>query len=261
MTSSPPVWRVPGWDRFPGLVHGFFGRRGGHGDGQWATLNLSTVVGDDPDVVGRNWERIRESLGGLDMVAMRQVHGTGIARVDAAGHVGEADAMLTRVAGIGLAILTADCVPALIVAPAARTAIAVHAGWRGTVGGVLPAAISAAEREYGLAPSALHLALGPSIGGCCYEVESAITEEIEQAWGRLSPAAWKRTGDKGWLDLRKANTEIAARVFGIPEGQIACVGPCTACQSGDFFSHRRDRGRTGRQVSVVGWAQNDVVRP
>ena len=240
-------------------MHGFFGRRGGYGQGAWASLNLSENVGDDPNVVSRNWERIRATIGGLDIVAMRQVHGNGVVRVDAARPVGDTDAMLTQIAGISLAILTADCVPALIIAPDARVAIAAHAGWRGTVAGVLPAALTAARREYGLAAHALHVALGPAIGGCCYEVEAAIAAKIENAWGRLSPAAWDRTGDRGRLDLRHASTEIMIRV-GVPAERIVCVGPCTACRVTDFFSHRREHGRTGRQVSVVGWAENDVVR-
>ncbi len=252
-TVLPPVCRVPGWGAIAGLVHGFFGRRGGSGTGQWSSLNVSTVTGDDPLCVERNRARISAALPGLEIVTMHQVHGARVVRVDTPDKdIEDADAMLTNVAGVGLGILTADCVPALLVAPSAKVAVAVHAGWRGTAAGVLPVAVAAVQREYGVSVGDLRVALGPSIGGCCYEVESTIASQIERKWGSLSHAAWQSAGERGRLDLRLANAEIMMRA-GIPAENIVHVGPCTACTVTDFFSHRREQGRTGRQLSVLGW--------
>lgn len=252
---TPPVWRVPAWETIPGLVHGFFGRRGGSSIGEWASLNVSVVVGDDSGCVDRNRSAVCEALSGIRLVTMRQVHGARVVRVESTQtEVGEADAMVTGTAGIGLGVLSADCVPALLIAPAAGIALAVHAGWRGTVAGVLAEAVAAAKREFGVAPQALRAALGPAIGGCCYEVESTIAAQFEQRWGTMSQAAWQSRGERGNLDLRLANIQVLTRV-GMAAEDITQVGPCTACETGDFFSHRRERGRTGRQIGVIGWTR------
>jgi len=252
-TVLPPVWRVPGWEAIAGLVHGFFGRHGGTSTGPWSSLNVSAVIGDDPHCVERNQARVAAALAGVAIVTMQQVHGDRVVRVDRPDKKAEdADAMLTNVVGIGLGILTADCVPALLVAPMVKVALAVHAGWRGTVAGILPAALAAVQREYEVPAADLRVALGPSIGGCCYEVEATIADQIERQWGPLSHAAWQRAGERGRLDLRHANAEIIARA-GIPTQNIVHVGPCTSCNVSDFFSHRRERGHTGRQLSVIGW--------
>ncbi len=250
--GSPPVLRVDAWRRIPALVHGFFGRRGGVSGGDWDSLNLSEQVGDDPGSVSANWEMMAGAVPCLTVVRARQVHGARIVAVqDSAQSVGPADGMMTASTGLGLALLTADCVPVLMVAPAARVVMAVHAGWRGTLAGITPAAIAAAQRELGVQPSQWQVALGPAIGGCCYEVDANVGVQLAARWGEM-PDAWKPGTDRGKLDLRRANRRQAAAA-GIPLAQIAEVGPCTACASDEYFSHRRSGGRTGRQLSIIGW--------
>jgi hypothetical protein len=162
---------------------------------------------------------------------------------------------MTETAGLGLAVLTADCVPILMVAVERRVAIAVHAGWRGTLEGVARAAVESARAAFGLRPEDLWVALGPAIGACCYEVEAEIGASLESRWGAM-PEAWSRAGGKGRLELRRANRQILASA-GVPVGQIADVGPCTACAFEEFFSHRRSGGLTGRQISLVGWSADN----
>ncbi|HSD09885.1 MAG TPA: peptidoglycan editing factor PgeF [Candidatus Binatia bacterium] len=250
-SEALPVLRVPGWDSFAGLAHGFLGRRGGTSTGAWSTLNLSERVDDDPRAVARNWQVVRERFPDLRIARMRQVHGDRVVQMDGHGEAEEADAMLTGSAGVGLAVLTADCVPILMIAPAARAAMAVHAGWRGTVAGIAAKALDRAHRVLGLDPSHWYASLGPSIGGCCYEVGSEIGEELERRWGSMR-RAWQAAGERGMLDLRMANRTILIERGMAPE-RIVTVGPCTACASAEFFSHRRSRGSTGRQLSIVGW--------
>jgi hypothetical protein len=251
--------RVPEWEQVPQLVHGFGGRRGGCSVGEFAELNLSSAVGDNPDCVRHNWQCLTHAVGdGLRFVAMRQRHGDACVTVDGDGlGVPEADALVTRTPGVVLCILTADCVPLLLVAPEWRVAAAVHAGWRGTVLGIARRAVRTLGHRFGVPPSAIHGALGPSIGACCYEVDRDIADAVERRWGAM-PEAVATDGSKSRLDLRLINRALLVGL-GVPAGQITSTGPCTRCASDAYFSYRATYrgdapGRTGRQVSFIGWA-------
>jgi hypothetical protein len=220
--------------------------------GAWRSLNLGERVGDDPAAVEANWARVKSVLSDLRIKTMRQVHGTRVELVrNDIQSTPVADGMVTDRPGVGLAILTADCVPIFIVAPASRVAAAVHAGWRGTVGGIAREAVAVIERDLEVPAHELHVAMGPAIGGCCYEVKAEIGAELEKRWGAM-PDAWRPAEERGMLDLRGANRRILTAA-GVPEDHIIEVGPCTSCARSDFFSHRRWEGRTGRQLSVVGF--------
>lgn len=250
-----PVLRVGEWDALAKLQHGFCGRRGGTSTGPLSSLNLSVTVEDDPATVRANWAAVRGAMPGMKVVRMRQVHGDRVVPVHSAEQeIGDADGMMTGVAGVALTVLTADCVPLLMVSSSQQVGVVVHAGWRGTVAGIGAAAVRAAERELGAGADTWQVAMGPSIGGCCYEVDAAIGERLESRWGRM-PEAWSRLGEKGQLDLRQANRAILA-ACGVPPDMIFAIGPCTACAEKDFFSHRASRGRAGRQLSYLGWSVN-----
>ena len=250
--NAIPCWQVEEWSRIPGLVHGFYGRRGGVSEGAWASLNLGTRVGDDPAHVRENWRRLCAALRGVTPVTMQQVHGDRIVTVSAAEQsVGEADGMATDVAGIGLSVATADCVPILLVEPTRRISLAVHAGWRGTLAGIAEGAVRLAAEKYAVPPDSLHVAIGPAIGPCCYEVSAAIGTDLEAKFGKM-PDAWACHGEHGMLDLRRANRLILQNA-GVPAARISEVGPCTSCHSDVLYSHRRSGGRTGRQISIIGF--------
>jgi YfiH family protein len=249
--APPPALRIAAWSDPAGLEYGFFGRRGGVSSGALGALNVSERVGDPPANVAANWRRAGSAAPGLTFVRMQQVHGTRVVQVESAGQqVGEADAMITGRRGLGLAVLTADCVPLLGVAPQAGAVMAVHAGWRGSLAGVAVAALTAAREAFGIAPAAWRIALGPSIGGCCYEVEAAIGAQFAARWGAM-PDAWQPAGARGQLDLRRVNTAILV-AQGVPAERITSIGPFTACASDDYFSHRSSAGGAGRQLSVIG---------
>src|SRR5512145_1090134 len=128
---------VPQWKNYPGLLHGFMGRRGGKSVGLYQGLNVSYRVGDDPKVVSQNVCDMKLAIGIHDgrVVTMKQMHGDDIIEVMDMNlkEAGEADAMVTAKPGVFLGVLTADCVPILFVAPKERLVAAVHAGWRGTL--------------------------------------------------------------------------------------------------------------------------------
>lgn len=259
-----PILTVPAWRRISGLEHGFCTRRGGVSGGPWAELNFSFKVGDAPADVERNWDRLRAHVDGrLRFVTMDQVHGARVLEVtapDAARE--EADAMISALPGAGLCVLTADCVPIILVSPQARLAAVVHAGWRGTVANVVVAALIQMLKRSDGRPAEVSAALGPAVGPCCYEVDASIADEIESRWGVMPGAARRYERDriaKARLDLRAVNTKLLVDA-GLDRQAIWQIGGCTACGSSEFFSHRAATavdavGRTGRQLSFVGWAE------
>ena len=248
--------KVPQWQKYPGLLHGFMGRRGGKSVGPYAGLNVSYRVGDDAKTVSQNVCDMKLAVGIHDgrIVTMRQVHGDHIVEVNdkKLKEAGEADGMMTAESDIYLGVLTADCVPLLFVAPRQRLAAVVHAGWRGTLAGIAEKAAGFFQTRYGVAATDIEVALGPSIGPCCYEVKDDVATPLMKRWGRLTtPSIFVREG-KSFVNLRRLNRDIL-RAAGVPGSQLFLVGPCTCCTPRDFFSYRRERSETGRQISFVGW--------
>ena len=208
----------------PGATALFTTRCGGVSEGPYASLNVGLATQDDPERVAANRERVREHAGAARLAQGRQVHGT---RVVVDGEGGEeADGQLTTRPGVAAIVLTADCLPVALAAPGA--AGVVHAGWRGLAGGVLEAAVAA------LGSGPVAAAIGPGIGPCCYEVGDDV---------RAVFASSGRT-----LDL-KAVARARLQAAGVQE--IHDCGLCTACDPRRFFSHRRDRGITGRQAGLA----------
>ena len=247
---------VPQWQKYDGLVHGFTGRRGGKSVGRYAGLNVSYRVGDDIKVVSQNVCDLKLAIGIHDgkIVTMQQVHGDNLIEVTdkKMKEAGEADGMVTAENGVYLGVLTADCVPLLFIAPKQRLAAAVHAGWRGTLAGIAAKTVEFFSRRYGVGAGDLEVALGPSIGVCCYEVNDDVAAPLMKKWGALTTPSIAMKDGKPHINLSRLNRDIL-RAAGVPGTQLFQIGPCTRCAAEEFFSYRREGGETGRQIAVVGW--------
>jgi YfiH family protein len=178
----------------------------------------------------------------------RQVHGADVLRVGAPGFAGRADALLTTEPGVPLAIFTADCLALVLYDAGARVLAAVHAGWRGTVRGAHRAAVQAA-RDAGARVERLHVAVSPSIGPCCYEVDEPVIEQCSAAY----PTRWERwvraVRPGHWmLDLWQANEDLLADA-GVPTSSIENPRLCTACHPDLLFSYRK--ANHGRLLTVA----------
>jgi polyphenol oxidase len=232
----------------PGAQVLFTTRRGGFSLGAYASLNLGRLTDDSPDAVRRNRAQL-EARTGVRPAYIRQVHGTYVRKVTGVGDVGvaplpdgdvellEADGQVTGLPGVAPMVMTADCLP---IALAGRGSVAMlHAGWRGLAGGIVAAGVRAL-RELG-ADGRIEAAIGPGAGGCCYEVG----EEVHAEFGHFGPDV--RRGRN--LDLKAiARHELVAA--GVAE--VHDIGLCTICANRSlFFSHRRDRGVTGRQAGLA----------
>lgn len=242
------------------FVHGFTTRAGGVSAPPFDALNLGGKWGDSPANVVENRRRLARAVGGRPVVA-RQVHGAAIARVRAGDPPEaiarlEADGLCSDASGVTLGIFVADCIPALLADPRTGAFAAVHAGWRGTVAGVLPAAVGTLATEFGARPEDLRVALGPAIGPCCFEVGpevvAAFLASIPDARERgvVLPSPRGAPG-KANVDLKAANRLLLERAGVAPEAIDA--GPeCTHCDRARFFSFRRDGSATGQQMGVIG---------
>ncbi len=239
--SLVPCWRPRTPD--PDAVYGFSTRRGGVSPPPFDTLNLGRSTEDDPALVQKNRGRLLRALT-LDparVATAGQVHGDRIAEVFGPGHVPECDALMTRAPGLALAVTAADCAPVVFVA--GEWVAAVHAGWRGAALRLPALAAGALARRAGMSAGALRVAVGPCIGGCCYEVGAEVA--------RLFPAAAVTlVNSRHHLDLPTA-IRVQLMDAGVAAAALYEASACTACTPEWYFSHRRDAGRTGRHWGVV----------
>ncbi len=143
-------------------------------------------------------------------------------------------------------VSVADCVPILLADPETGAVAAVHAGWRGTIARAAGEGVRALAREVGAPASRLLASIGPAIGPCCYEVSPDLAARFRDELG----AETVRDGARPRVDLWSANAAVL-RAAGVLAERIELLGRCTACERDHFFSHRRDAGRTGRQVAFI----------
>ncbi len=259
------------------LRHGFSTRRGGvsaaYGGG---SLNLGITREDTREAVQRNRELLLEAIGatkGWPIVAMRQVHSSLVHVID--GLPPEplrGDGLITNRPQIVLAVRTADCLPVLLADPVHRAVGAFHAGWRGTLARIVEKGVGEMRRRFGSDPAELKAAIDPGIHRCCYQVSEelrekfasqfAYGEELFQSVSASEPVREKypllfmnmRAPGHGepartvHLDLVAANRRQLQEA-GVTDVWISEL--CTSCRADLFFSHRRDKGVTGRMMSAI----------
>ncbi|HSF56925.1 MAG TPA: polyphenol oxidase family protein, partial [Candidatus Binatia bacterium] len=182
--------KVSQWEKHDGLLHGFIGRRGGKSLGPYASLNVSYRVGDDAKIVSQNVCDMKQVVGIHDgrIITMKQLHGDHIIEVKDRNikEAGEADGMVTGETRAFLGVLTADCVPVLLVAPEKKIVAAVHAGWRGSLAGIGAKMVRLFFEQHGILPEAVEAAVGPAIGACCYEVQEDVSSPLIERWGKIA---------------------------------------------------------------------------
>jgi len=254
-----PVYQLAQWREQPRLVHAVFTRLGGVSAPPYATLNLSQSVGDDPRAVAINHQRVYAALG----VRAEQVatcHLTHSARAfvivsfNQTGLLGQGDILVTACPGIYLYMRFADCLPILLYDPVRAAVGLAHAGWRGTLQNVAGCAVQAMTEGLGCRARDLQAVIGPGIGPCCYEVGEDVIQVARAAFGDDEAILRPTGGQRAVFDLRQANRQqlLAAGVR-----QVAIMDLCTACHPELFFSHRAERGRTGRFGVIIGYRDGE----
>lgn len=247
-----------------GFSHAFFTRRGGVGVAPWDTLSFAVSTGDDPAAVQENVARAARRLGipASRLYFLSQVHG--VAARELTGDEDRdlvlreiGDITLSRAAGVGCGVRSADCATILVADRRSGAVAAIHSGWRGTVARVAVEAITAlralVDAEHASTGGAeLIAAIGPHIEACCFEVG----DEVAAALAGCSPAGdavvrrAASPGSRPHVDLRRVLRAQLAEV-GLGAASIEDVPGCTVCDPARFFSYRRDGQRSGRLLSAI----------
>lgn len=237
-------------------------RRRGRSKAPYDSLNLGLHVGDDPDAVLEN-RAIAGQIFGFEpetFTVARQVHGANVLAVGSADEgrgaiveddaLPDADAMISRAPGFPLAVLVADCVALSFFDPVKIAVGVAHAGWKGTLGRIAEATVGAMTTEYGTSPSDLRVGVSPSIGKCHYEIDGDVAGLFRDEFGESASVFLSEDSDKLHLDLWEAN-RLQLVGAGVPADRIEIAAKCTACESNMFYSHRGDKGSTGRFAAIV----------
>ncbi|WP_053375509.1 peptidoglycan editing factor PgeF [Paenibacillus sp. FJAT-27812] len=269
--KGPSLFLLSEWNaRDERLTAGFTGRDGGVSKAPWSSFNMGLHVGDLDEAVIANRQLLADAVGWPfeAWTCAEQVHGNRVHQVTEADKgrgratlndvLKDCDAIMTDVPDVLLASFYADCVP-LYFYDAEHDAIALaHAGWKGTVQQIATETVQAMVSAYGTNPQSLRAAIGPSIGGCCYEVDGPVINQVQQLLDRLglqgeeAEAMLKIEGNgKANLDLKEINRQIMIKA-GILPIRIELTEWCTGCRRDLFFSHRKEGGMTGRMASWIG---------
>ncbi|GGR01771.1 laccase domain protein [Deinococcus ruber] len=222
--------------------HGFSLRAGGVSVGAYAGLNLDDRE-DDRDAVAQNRELLAGALGfrASQVSRLNQVHGLEVVRARPGEQT--ADAQVSAEAGILLAIGTADCYPVLLEDPQARVLGAAHAGWRGTLGRIAARTVDEMVK-LGARPDRIRAAVGPGICAAQYPVGAEVAAAFAEA------GMGEFVGPERHLDLCAANLHVL-RGAGVLPQHLWAAGRCST--EADFYSYRRDAGKTGRMWAVIGY--------
>jgi len=243
------------FDLWPDMTHGIFTRDGGTSQAPWASLNLGGNVGDDPKAVRLNHELMYAALGLSERRACTvwQVHSADVVIVTnpvrGRRWLALADGMITDRPDTPLAMRFADCTPLLFRDPTSGVVGIAHAGWRGTVQGIARHMVEAMVQAYGCKPSNIQAGIGPGIGPERYQVGEEVVTAVQEYFGTIEGMIRRDHADKtAYFDLWAANRLDLERA-GVE--QIEVAGICTAQRTHEFFSHRAEKGRTGRFGAVL----------
>jgi YfiH family protein len=255
--DGPVYYQFEQWADGGRLTHGVFTRLGGVSSTPWTSLNLGGTVGDAPEAVRENHQRVYDCLG-LDAAracTVWQVHSADTVlvhgRVPHRRWLARADGMVTDRPGLPLTMRFADCTPIVLYDPVKHVAGIAHAGWRGTVLGAGVSALHAMRAAFGTRPQDVQAGIGPSIGPDRYQVGEEVVEAIRQAFGQLDGLIRRADDGSAYLDLWATN-RLALERGGVTLIEVA--GICTASRTDEFFSHRAEHGQTGRFGVVIALA-------
>jgi len=236
------------------VCHAIFTRQGGISPEPWAALNMGGTVGDDPERVRENRRRgltalIRDPASVCDVW---QVHGVEVAiaespRLPETPHL-QADVILTNKPGVTLMMRFADCVPIMLHDPIHKVVGIIHAGWMGTVLGTTKYAVAAMQSRYDSKPVDIRAAIGPSIGPDHYEIGQDVAIQVKRAFGDMASDLLSVRNGHIFFNLWEAN-RLLLEESGVQQVEVA--GLCTACHTGDWYSHRAEKGRTGRFGAII----------
>jgi YfiH family protein len=250
------LYRIHAFDAYPCLTHAIFTRRGGVSQAPYHSLNLGQTVGDDPKAVKKNFQQACQAVNIRpdQTVSCYLVHRTDILTINKTNRrqvMGQADGLITGEPDIYLFMRFADCTPLIFYDPIRGAIGLTHAGWRGTMQNAAGATVTAMVNQLGCRPQNIVAVIGPAIGPCCYEVGADVIAAATKSFTDSASLFIHRNGraNHAHFDMWAANRRQLA-ASGV--GQIIQSEICTACHTDEFFSHRAEKGRTGRFGVIIG---------
>lgn len=249
MTATTPLLRRPVvFAPFRNVVAAESTRHGGVSSTPFASLNLGKSTDDDPANVAENRRRFCAALGfsPAQMAWSKQIHADQVRLVMAPGGAEGFDALVTNVPGILLAVSTADCTPILIYDLKNNAIGAVHSGWPGTAARLVEKTLQRMAAEFGTKGEDCYAYVGTCIDECSFEVGEEVAIKFENDFKRFDAGRGKFL-----VDLKKANA-AQLLAFGVPENHIEISPYSTVLNNEDYFSHRKEKGATGRMLAAIG---------
>lgn len=254
-----PFLQISEFNGIKGFFHMFTTRKGGSRIEPYHSFNLGFDSGDSVDSVLLNRKLLSQCLGGNKQRVFfpKQVHGNRIVILTAQSYrfnqEARADGVITQDRSYAISILTADCLPIILVDPATQSCGVIHAGWRSSLAGITRKAIAMLKYKIGVNPHSLLVGFGPSIRACCYEVGKEIAQLVKQKFPHDDKSVHQKEGsDCLFMDLAGFN-KLCLINSDVPEENIFDCGFCTSCHNDLFFSHRAQHGMAGRQATLCHW--------
>lgn len=259
--TSVPYYSFPQLDAVPFVRHGFSTRLGGVSDNVYRSMNLSFTRGDNTQAVNQNFQRFCRSIGvsADHVVISAQEHHTVVRAVTAEDRgrgitrdrdYTDVDGLMTNEPGVVLCTQYADCVPLFFVDPVKRVVATSHSGWKGTVAQIGAVTIQRMGEVYGCAPADILVGIGPSIGPCCFEVDSPVAEAFSALPFADDHIVHDDQNGKFHVDLWETNRRILLSSGILPE-HLTVTDLCTKCHPDIFWSHRVYGNKRGSLAAFI----------
>ena len=234
------------------IKHVITTRKGGYSPTPFDSLNLSLKVNDNAEHVIANRQQVKEWLGSSILIFPEQTHSDHIEIVNSknvSGIFQDTDALITNEKNIAIGVMSADCVPILLYDPVQHVVAAIHAGWKGTVNGIVLKTIQKMQQEFNVNPSDILAGIGPSICSKCYEIGTDVIQQIQEKCIDSSLILKHLTTSKAFADLQEANRQWILHTGVSPEN-IEVMERCTF-EEELFFSARKSDYQTGRFSACI----------
>ncbi|MDF2521590.1 MAG: pgeF [Clostridia bacterium] len=252
---------IPNFDSSGLVKHCFTTRRGGASEGIYNSLNTSLIKDDIRENVIKNLDTVCSAIG-IDyrkLVLSDQVHGDEVRVVTEAdigkgitreSDIKKVDALITNVPGVPLITFYADCVPVFILDPVNKAVGLAHSGWKGTTLKIAAKTIRKMSDTFGTKPEDCLVGIGPSIEMKCFEIKEDAAQIFRNSFADWELFMQRKDEEHYTADLWQAIL-LTLKEIGVQEKNITISGLCTCCNEELFFSHRRDKGRTGSLSAII----------
>ena len=261
--ANATFFLFPNFLKYKELIHAISTRHGGVSSNDYESLNLSFQVGDENDNVRKNHHILSQTLG-FDLgslVTCQQIHQDNIAMMDGNclkedcflpdNAFPRTDALVTDIPGLTLMTRYADCVPLIFYDPKTHTVAIAHAGWKGTLLHIAQKTIDMLVKNYHCQPQHILAAIGPSIGPCCYQINSTMADQAARELHENPEYFINSTNDGLYFNLWQANKKQLQHA-GIKDDHLYCAELCTSCNFDLFYSYRKGKKVTGRFGALIG---------